>query len=225
MRILVVEDDADISTLISFHLKSHGFTPDCAYNGLDAIKMVDSGDYALVLLDILLPGLSGIEVLRHIRTESTEKNIPVIVTSAMTDEMDIIKALELGADDYITKPFSPRILIARVKSAIRRSEGMAQDDRVSTEGGLILEKSTRKAFSDGKEINLTATEFDTLSSLIRATGRVISRSEIIETIKGEDYPVTERSIDVQIASIRKKLGEKGQYIKTVWGIGYRYAEE
>ena len=202
-----MEDDADISTLISFHLKSHGFTPDCAYNGLDAIKMVDSGDYALVLLDILLPGLSGIEVLRHIRTESTEKsNI-------------------YGADDYITKPFSPRILIARVRSAIRRSEGMTQDDRVSTEGGLILEKSTRKAFSDGKEINLTATEFDTLSSLIRATGRVISRSEIIETIKGEDYPVTERSVDVQIASIRKKLGDKGQYIKTVWGIGYRYAEE
>ena len=225
MRILVVEDDTDISTLISFHLRSNGFESDSAYTGREAIEMIDKGGYALILLDILLPEVSGLEVLEYIRTKATDSRIPVIVTSAMSEESDIIKALELGADDYVTKPFSPKILLARIRSAIRRADGTQEGGNTIKGNGIILDTDTRKAFLDENPVSFTATEFDILSQLMKSDGRVLSRGELIETIKGDDYPVTERSIDVQIASIRKKLGEKGQYIKTVWGIGYRYAEE
>ena len=143
----------------------------------------------------------------------------------MSEESDIIKALELGADDYVTKPFSPKILLARIRSAIRRADGTQEGGNTIKGNGIILDTDTRKAFLDENPVSFTATEFDILSQLMKSDGRVLSRGELIETIKGDDYPVTERSIDVQIASIRKKLGEKGQYIKTVWGIGYRYAEE
>lgn len=225
MRILVVEDDTDISTLISFHLRSNGFESDSAYTGREAIEMIDKGGYALILLDILLPEISGLEVLEYIRKKAADSRIPVIVTSAMSEENDIIKALELGADDYVTKPFSPKILLARIRSAIRRADGTQEGGNTIKGNGIILDTDTRKAFLDENPVSFTATEFDILSQLMKSDGRVLSRGELIETIKGDDYPVTERSIDVQIASIRKKLGEKGQYIKTVWGIGYRYAEE
>lgn len=225
MRILVVEDDTDISTLISFHLRSNGFESDSAYTGREAIEMIDKGGYALILLDILLPEISGLEVLEYIRKKAADSRIPVIVTSAMSEESDIIKALELGADDYVTKPFSPKILLARIRSAIRRADGTQEGGNTIKVNGIILDTDTRKAFLDENPVSFTATEFDILSQLMKSDGRVLSRGELIETIKGDDYPVTERSIDVQIASIRKKLGEKGQYIKTVWGIGYRYAEE
>lgn len=225
MRILVVEDDTDISTLISFHLRSNGFESDSAYTGREAIEMIDKGGYALILLDILLPEVSGLEVLEYIRKKAADSRIPVIVTSAMSEESDIIKALELGADDYVTKPFSPKILLARIRSAIRRADGTQEGGNTIKGNGIILDTDTRKAFLDENPVSFTATEFDILSQLMKSDGRVLSRGELIETIKGDDYPVTERSIDVQIASIRKKLGEKGQYIKTVWGIGYRYAEE
>ena len=225
MRILVVEDDTDISTLISFHLRSNGFESDSAYTGREAIEMIDKGEYALILLDILLPEISGLEVLEYIRKKAADSRIPVIVTSAMSEESDIIKALELGADDYVTKPFSPKILLARIRSAIRRADGTQEGGNTIKGNGIILDTDTRKAFLDENPVSFTATEFDILSQLMKSDGRVLSRGELIETIKGDDYPVTERSIDVQIASIRKKLGEKGQYIKTVWGIGYRYAEE
>lgn len=220
-----MEDDTDISTLISFHLRSNGFESDSAYTGREAIEMIDKGEYALILLDILLPEISGLEVLEYIRKKAADSRIPVIVTSAMSEESDIIKALELGADDYVTKPFSPKILLARIRSAIRRADGTQEGGNTIKGNGIILDTDTRKAFLDENPVSFTATEFDILSQLMKSDGRVLSRGELIETIKGDDYPVTERSIDVQIASIRKKLGEKGQYIKTVWGIGYRYAEE
>ncbi len=225
MRILVVEDDTDISTLIAFHLRSNGFESDAAYTGKEAIGMIDKGGYSLILLDILLPEISGLEVLEYIRKKAAENRVPVIVASAMSEENDIIKALELGADDYVTKPFSPKILLARIRSAIRRADGTQEGGNTIKGNGIILDTDTRKAFLDENPVSFTATEFDILSQLMKSDGRVLSRGELIETIKGDDYPVTERSIDVQIASIRKKLGEKGQYIKTVWGIGYRYAEE
>ena len=225
MRILVVEDDKDISTLIAFHLKANGFETDIAANGREAVEKISNGGYALALLDILLPELSGIEVLKYIRSESPSPNLPVIVASALSEEAEIIASLELGADDYITKPFSPKILVARIRSVIRRSENRSISGSVQTEKGLFLDPGTRKCRVQDEEIVLTATEFDMLLALIREGGRVLTRAEIIERIKGNDYPVTERSIDVQIASIRKKLGKMGCAIKTVWGIGYRYAEE
>ena len=225
MRILVVEDDKDISTLISFHLRSNGFETDTAMNGREAEEKLSRGGYSLALLDILLPEISGIEVLKYIRSESPSPDMPVIMASALNDETDIIAALELGADDYITKPFSPKILVARIRSVIRRAEHRAVAGAISTEKGISMDPGTRKCTVTGEPVILTATEFDMLMALIREGGRVLSRTEIIERIKGNDYPVTERSIDVQIASLRKKLGAMGYAIRTVWGIGYRYAEE
>ena len=225
MRILVVEDDKDICTLLSFHLKANGFETDMAYSGTDAKAKLAKGGYGLAILDILLPGLSGVEILKYIRTESPVPELPVIMASALDDEADIIAALELGADDYITKPFSPKILAARVRSVIRRSGNRTEKGAVRTENGIFLDPGTRKCTINDVPVVLTATEFDMLLALIQEGGRVLTRSEIIGKIKGDDYPVTERSIDVQIAAIRKKLGALGSAIRTVWGIGYRYAEE
>ena len=222
MKILIVEDDEDIRTLIHYHLSASGFEIEEAADGQEAVSKL-SPALSLVVLDLLLPRLSGIDVLRIIRNDYPE--IPVIVTSALTEENDILTALEIGADDYVTKPFSPKILVARVRSVLRRTEKNNDAARISTEGGLMLDKSTRECFVSGTAVTLTATEFDILLSLLEASGRVMKRTELIEKIKGSDYPVTERSIDVQIASIRKKLGKMGCAIKTVWGIGYRYAEE
>ena len=221
MKILIVEDDSDIRTLIRFHLKGAGFETVEAENGEDAVALL-SPSISLVLLDLMLPRLSGLDVLRTIRKDYPL--LPVIVASALTEEGDILTALEEGADDYVTKPFSPKILVARIKSVLRRAEKKEDADKIMTENGIILDKGTRECFVDGAPLTLTATEFDILISLINASGRVMRRTELIETIKGDDYPVTERSIDVQIASIRKKLGEKGKAIVTVWGIGYRYVE-
>ena len=225
MRILVVEDDRDISMLIAFHLKATGFDVETAANGNEAVEKLSEGGYSLAILDILLPGMSGIDVLKHIRTEGPEKDLPVIMASALTDEAEIISSLELGADDYITKPFSPKILVARARSVIRRAEHREVQGALRTENGIYLDPETRRCTVDDSPVTLTATEFDMLRALISAGGRVLARSEIIERIKGDDYPVTERSIDVQIAAIRRKLGAKGNSIRTVWGVGYRYAEE
>ncbi len=221
VKILIVEDDEDIRTLIRYHLSAAGFEIDEAADGEKAVEKLD-GSLSLVVLDLMLPRLSGLEVLSAIRKD--HPSLPVIVTSALTEENDILTALERGADDYVTKPFSPKILVARVRSVLRRTE-RNDGEQVATDGGIILDKGRRECFVSGTPVSLTATEFDILRSLIEADGRVMRRTELIEKIKGDDYPVTERSVDVQIASLRKKLGSMGKGIITVWGIGYRYAEE
>ncbi len=223
MTILIVEDDNDIRALMAFHLRSRGYAIEEARDGEEAIEKLSRFIPDLVILDLMLPRMHGLEVLARIRNGNATKRIPVIVASALTGENDIISALEDGADDYITKPFSPKILCARVHSLLRRSG--KDSDTVSTAGGLVLDKGSRECMLKDEKILLTATEFDILLALVKAEGRVLRRGEIIEEIKGEGYHVTERSIDVQIASLRKKLGDMGSSIATVWGIGYRYAEE
>ena len=219
MTILIVEDDNDIRALMAFHLRSRGYAIEEARDGEEAIEKLSQSIPDLVLLDLMLPRMHGLEVLARIRNGNATKRIPVIVASALTGENDIISALEDGADDYITKPFSPKIL-----SALLRRSGK-DSDTVSTAGGLVLDKGSRECLLKDEKILLTATEFDILLALVEAEGHVLRRGEIIEEIKGEGYHVTERSIDVQIASLRKKLGDMGSCIATVWGIGYRYAEE
>lgn len=225
MRILIVEDEEDIRMLLSFHLKNAGFSYAEAEDGLKALDLIRKEDFDLVLLDMMLPGLGGLEILKYIRYESARKKLPVIIASALTEDVDIVTALELGADDYITKPFSPRVLIAKIKSVLRRVDRKDQKEEVIERDGIYLNSTSRTCKVDEENVSLKATEFDILFTLIENPEKVFSRKNLIESIKGQDYAVTERSIDVQVTSIRKKLGPKREHIQTVWGIGYKWTEE
>ncbi|AEC01651.1 response regulator transcription factor [Parasphaerochaeta coccoides] len=232
--VLIVEDETDIQELISYHLKQEGYSVLQALDGRQALEQIKVGTPNLVLLDLMLPELSGLEVLKTIRYSWGMTALPVLIASARTEESDIIMGLEIGADDYITKPFSPKVLIARVKAILRRTQEQESraaspkkedTDIIKTPGGLTMDISRYGCEYKGTKLNLTATEFAILHLLAGCVGRVFTRNQIISTIKGDDYPVTERSIDVQMASVRRKLGEGGAALKTVWGIGYKYQEE
>lgn len=225
MKILVVEDETDIRTLILFHLKNGGFETESAENGDEALDMLRNNKYDLIILDIMLPGTNGIDILKYIRYESRNKKLPVIITSALTEDVDIITALELGADDYMTKPFSPRVLLAKIKSVLRRVDTTENANMSATSpSGLELDQKTRTCTLLGARIDLKVTEFDILFTLLSSPEKVFTRKELIESVRGQDYAVTERSIDVQITSIRKKLVHLGQNIQTVWGVGYKWTE-
>jgi len=226
MQLLVVEDDDDIATLLTYHLQREGYAVSRAGDGKTALESLASHTYDLILLDVMLPGADGLEVLKDLRYRLS-LSTPVIMESAKGEEADIITALELGADDYITKPFSPNVLCAKVKSLLRRIRKPVCDATESNlvTGHLQLDPRSHTCLSDGKPVTLTATEFSILSTLVAESGRVFTRSQLISATKGDDYPVTERSIDVQIATIRHKIGESGACLKTVWGIGYKYQEE
>lgn len=231
--ILVVEDEVDIQELVCYHLKQEGFNVERAESGDIALKMIQSNEPDLVVLDLMLPNLSGLEVLKHVRFNMDLKSLPIIIASARTEESDIITGLELGADDYLPKPFSPKVLTAKVKALLRRVEGDRESStsgeaipkNISTQAGLVMDPLRHTCSFNGEEINFTATEFALLYLMVSESGRVFTRNQLISTVKGSDYPVTERSIDVQIASLRRKLGAAGDAVKTVWGIGYKYQEQ
>lgn len=233
--ILVVEDEVDIQELVAYHLRQEDFIVLRAMDGKQALEIVRKQVPDLIILDLMLPELSGLDVLKALRYSMNLTSLPVLIASARTEESDIITGLEIGADDYITKPFSPKVLIARVKALLRRSQNVATESTshgtevetplVQTPGGLVMDMSRFWCEYKGTRLNLTATEFSLLYLLARRMGRVFTRNQMISAIKGDDYPVTERSIDVQVASVRRKLGEGGSAIRTVWGIGYKYQEE
>ncbi|MDY4611139.1 MAG: response regulator transcription factor [Sphaerochaetaceae bacterium] len=231
--ILVVEDEMDIQELICYHLRMEGFQVERASAGDEALRIIQTNEPNLVVLDLMLPGISGLEVLKNLRFVMNLKSLPVIIASARTEESDIITGLELGADDYLPKPFSPKVLTAKVKALLRRVQGdreaptngdIAQKN-VITPAGLTMDPLRHTCSFKGEEINFTATEFALLYLMVSESGRVFTRNQLISTVKGSDYPVTERSIDVQIASLRRKLGVAGEAVKTVWGIGYKYQEQ
>jgi two-component system phosphate regulon response regulator PhoB len=226
LYLLVVEDDDDIATLLAYHLGKLGYTVTRASDGEEAIRALEGGNFDLVLLDIMLPKIDGLEVLKTMRYRM-ELSTPVIVESARGEESDIVTALEIGADDYITKPFSPNVLVAKVKSLLRRMQNNAKETTpttVSTQH-LFLDARSHTCCVDKVDVQLTATEFSILWTLAGDSGRVFTRTQLISATKGDDYPVTERSIDVQIATIRHKIGNAGPSLKTVWGVGYKYLEE
>ena len=226
-KILIVEDERDIQELIGFYLEKEGFETIRVLNGNSAIDRIKKEQFDCIILDLMIPGKTGLEVLKEIRFKM-ELKIPIIIASARGEDTDIITGLELGADEYLTKPFSPQVLSAKVKAMIRYRKNEKSDfdkNIILTSKGLKIDKTLHSCLTNEKAIQFTATEFSLLSILVWEEGRVFTREQLINSIKGNDYPVTQRSIDVQIASIRKKLGDFGDYLKTVWSIGYKYQEE
>ena len=224
--ILIVEDEPDIQELIQYHLVKEGYETLLASNGKAALDAVQTQGPDLVLLDLMLPEVNGIEVLKTLRFVWNLSTLPIIIVSARTDETDIITALELGADNYLSKPFNPKVLVANVKALLRRTSLEVQHTETAISlGNLSLDLNRREAKYQQVLLILTATEFNLLVLLASNPGRVYTRNQLISGMRGEDYPVTERSIDVQIASLRKKLGDGGSLVKTVWGIGYSYQDK
>ncbi|MCB2147500.1 MAG: response regulator transcription factor [Deltaproteobacteria bacterium] len=224
-KILVVDDEEDILELVRYNLAREGYAVTCAASGEAALKSAMSDPVDLIILDLMLPGIDGLEVARRLKQNSGTKDTPIVMLTAKGEEADIVTGLELGADDYVTKPFSPRILIARMKAVIRRRSGIVEpESEVLTIRELSIHTGRRHVTAAGKSLDLTYTEFQVLHFLARRPGWVFTRSQIVDAVRGDDYPVTDRSVDVQIVGLRKKLGPLGKYIETVRGVGYRFME-
>ncbi len=229
INILVVEDEADIQQLVSYNLIRAGFHVTCADSGEEAMERLRSEEIDCVLLDLMLPGMSGIEVCTAIRKveSSNEKALPIIMLTAKGEEEDVVAGLDCGADDYVTKPFSPKVLIARIKAVVKRAVANQLESSESKGGviavdGLAIDKRRHEVKVDGTEVLLTTTEFGVLSLLAGKPGWVFTRQQIIDSVRGYDFLITPRAIDVQIFGLRKKMGDYGKCIETVRGIGYRY---
>ena len=227
VKILVVEDEAPIQELLQFNLVRVKYKVKVADSGEEALKQASKFNPDLILLDIMLPGTDGLEVCKTLKASSKTENIPIIMLTALCEEADIVAGLELGADDYVTKPFSPRVLLARVKAALRRPNAATTEnsEELITIHNIIIDLTRHRVTIDGNEIILTHTEFKVLKLMTTQPGRVFTRYQIVDAVHGEDYPVTDRSVDVQIVGLRKKMGEAGNYIETIRGIGYRFKEE
>lgn len=220
-RILIIEDDDAIRDVIRYTLESNGFKDTlAAADGEAGLNVAMRERPALILLDLMLPKLDGLEVCRRLKREETTREIPVVMLTAKSEESDIVLGLELGAVDYITKPFSGKVLVARVRAHLRQ----AFEQEISTEirrDGLVLRTAEHAAFLEGKPLDLTFTEYGILRMLAARPGRVYTRGQIVSRVKGDDYPVTDRAIDVQMVNLRRKLGAWGVNIETVRGVGYR----
>jgi len=225
-RILVVDDEEDILELVRFHLAREGYQLTLAATGEEALKKAKHETFDLVVLDLMLPGLDGLEVAKALKADARTKSVPIVMLTAKGEDADVVSGLEIGADDYITKPFSPRVLTARVKAVLRRRSTATPDDtKVITIHELEIHPGRRTVLAGGKALELTYTEFQLLSVLARRPGWVFTRSQIVDSVRGSDYPVTDRSVDVQVVGLRKKLGAYGDYIETVRGVGYRFKEK
>lgn len=224
-RILVVEDDEDIRELITYNLTREGYRIAGVPSGEEALGAVHKERPDLILLDLMLPGMDGLEACRGLKADPETSEIPVIMVTAKGEESDIVVGLELGADDYITKPFSPKVLIARIRAVLRRHREKPHNDKADiTIHDLVIRPGRHEVVVGGERIDLTATEFRLLHLLARRPGWVFTRYQIVDALHGDDYPVTDRSIDVQVAGLRKKLGPAGEFIETVRGVGYRLKE-
>jgi two-component system alkaline phosphatase synthesis response regulator PhoP len=221
--ILVVDDEEDIRELVRYNLSKGGYTVTTAATGEEALRIAHEVRPMLVVLDIMLPGIDGLEVCRRIKADAALQNTPIVMISALGEEKDVVTGLELGADDYVAKPFSPGVLLARVKSVIRRvGASPIADDATLSIDGLKVSPTRREVYVGEALVELTNTEFKLLHFLMRQPGVVFTRTQIVDGVHGDDYPVTDRSVDVQVVGLRKKLGEIGALIETVRGVGYRF---
>lgn len=215
--VLVVEDDSNIAELLRLYLEKEGYRVLTAADGLKGVELFRTGEPDLVLLDIMLPGLDGWGVCRTIRQSS---QVPIIMLTARGEERDELQGFSLGVDEYISKPFSPKILVARVEAILRRTSAGASD--VTEVGGIVLDKVAHQVTIDGKPVDLSYKEFELLSYFIDNQGIALSREKILNNVWNYDYFGDARTIDTHVKKLRSKLGDKGEYIKTIWGMGYKF---
>ena len=223
--ILVVDDEEDILELVRFNLAREGYPVICTTSGEETLKIASTDQPDLILLDLMLPGIDGLEVARVLKSDPKTKDIPIVMLTAKGEEADIVTGLELGADDYVTKPFSLRILVARIRAVLRRKlKELPEDEAVMKIHNLVIHPGRREVLVNDTQIQLTFTEFGILNFLAKRPGWVFTRSQIVDAVRGDDYYVTDRSVDVQVVGLRKKLGSAGKCIETVRGVGYRFKE-
>jgi len=227
-RVLVVEDEKNISQLIQIHLEKEGLAVEACFDGESALQSIKKERPDLICLDILLPGISGLQLCQYLKANEAYKDIPILIVSALGEEDDVVKGLDLGADDYVAKPFSPKIFRARVNSVLRRS--MLKESK-STEaldtvelGPIRVDRRKHQVFIDGEERGLTATEFAILSLMIESPGVVYTRSQIVNSIRGDNHAITDRSVDFQMVGLRRKMEPHGNFVEAVRGVGYRFKE-
>jgi two-component system phosphate regulon response regulator PhoB len=223
--IFIVEDEADIVELLRHHLMCEGFLVAAAADGGEALRAIAARLPDLVLLDLMLPGMDGLEVCRALKKDPKTASIPIIMLTAKSEESDIVTGLELGADDYITKPFPMKVLIARVRAVLRRRrEALADKNTTIRIHDLVINPGRHEVLVKGKPVEMTFSELRILHLLAGRPGWVMTREQIVDAVRGEDYAVTDRAVDVQIVGLRKKLGLRADYIETVRGVGYRFKE-
>ena len=221
--ILIIEDEPDISELIEYNLTQSGYNIIVSNNGEQGIEVTRKHLPDLILLDLMLPGIHGIDVCRILKNDEDTFDVSIVMLTALGQEEDIVKGLETGADDYVTKPFSLPVLEARIQSVLRRGKNENKETETVFISGINISPRTREVHIDGNSIeNLTFTEFQILHLLSSHPGWVFTRYQIIDKIRGDNYPVTDRSVDFQIVGLRKKMGKKGKLINTIRGVGYRF---
>ncbi|MCK9375342.1 MAG: response regulator transcription factor [Syntrophobacterales bacterium] len=224
-HILVVEDEEDILELLRYNLNKEGYRVTGVLSGEEALRTARSQPPDLVILDLMLPGIDGLTVCRELKQDAKTREAPIIMLTAKGEEADVVAGLELGADDYVTKPFSPRVLLARLRAVLRRRVAAPppETDAIVLHD-LAIHPGRHEVLVRGEHVELTSTEFRLLTFLARRPGWVFTRAQIVQGVQGEDYSVSERAVDVQIVGLRKKLGPAGPYIETVRGVGYRFKE-
>jgi len=229
-HIVVVEDEPDILEILSYNLKREGFAVSCAADGVQGLALIKQGLPDLVLLDLMLPGMDGLDICRALKSSEVTAHIPIIMISAKGEESDVVLGLGIGADDYVPKPFSPKELIARVQAVLRRSAGALTSERAQQRSaaisvnGLLIDIDKHQVSFMGQAVKLTATQFRLLHHLARHRGRVFSREQLLNHAVSDGVVVVDRNIDVHIRGIRKKIGDEHAFIETVRGVGYRFKD-
>jgi two-component system alkaline phosphatase synthesis response regulator PhoP len=222
--VFIIEDDKSILEVLRFNLAKERYQVDYSEDGELGLLKIASKPTDLILLDLMLPGMDGLEVCRRLKADVKTNDCSIIMLTAKGEETDIVSGLELGADDYITKPFSTHVLLARIRAVLRRKNTHIDEAGVIKIHEMLIHPGKRQVFIDGAEVELTRTEFDLLHFLAKRKGWVFTRNQMIDAVQGEDYPVTDRSVDVQIVGLRKKLGTTGDYIETIRGVGYKFRD-
>ena len=220
-RILIVEDDRSLAEVISYNLEEQGFVVHVSRDGMDGLQYAQLNHPDLIILDLMLPVIDGLEVCRRLRADVNTQSLPILMLTAKSEETDQVVGFNVGADDYVTKPFSIKVLLERVKALLRSYSREDKSDVVASQG-IVIDRRRHLATVDGQPVPLTRTEFGLLDTLLRQPGRAFSRAELIQTAIGDDALVLDRTVDVHVRSIRSKLGEHSDLLETVRGIGYRF---